>query len=103
MNAVLFQPFLNNSVVHTLKLYYIVIHLIFILMDTTLSIRIDKDLESLLNEAAKRTGRPKSELVREALRRQLSIESFQQIRKRILPFAESQGLLTDEDVWREIS
>ncbi|MTI87755.1 MAG: ribbon-helix-helix protein, CopG family [Balneolaceae bacterium] len=75
----------------------------FRVMDTTLSIRIDKDLESLLNQVAKRTGRPKSELVREALRRQLSIESFQQVRNRILPFAESQGLLTDEDVWREIS
>lgn len=72
-------------------------------MNTTLSIRIDKDLEKLLEEAAKRTGRPKSELVREALRRQLSIESFRQIRNRILPFAESQGLLTNEDIWREIS
>ncbi len=72
-------------------------------MDTTLSIRIDKDLESLLNQVEKRTGRPKSELVREALRRQLTIESFQQISNRILPFAEAQGLLTDEDVWREIS
>jgi len=70
---------------------------------STLSIRIDKDLSQLLEKAAKRTGRPKSELVRDALRRQLSIESFQQIRNRILPFAESQGLLTDEDVWREIS
>lgn len=72
-------------------------------MKTTLSIRIDEDLERLIEKAAKRTGRPKSELVREALRRHLSIESFQQIRNRILPFAESQGLLTDEDVWREIS
>jgi predicted transcriptional regulator len=72
-------------------------------MSKTLSIRIDKDLEKLLEQAAKRTGRPKSELVREALRRQLSLESFQQIRNRILPFAESQGLLTDEDVWQEIS
>lgn len=72
-------------------------------MKTTLSIRIDEDLERLIEKAAKRTGRPKSELVREALRRQLSIESFQQIRNRILPFAESQGLLTDEDVWRKFS
>lgn len=72
-------------------------------MKSTLSIRIDKDLGQLLEKAAKRTGRPKSELVRDALRRQLSIEYFQQIRNRILPFAESQGLLTDEDVWREIS
>jgi len=72
-------------------------------MSRTLSIRIDRDLDKLLEQAAKRTGRPKSELVREALRRQLSIESFHQIRNRILPFAESQGLLTDDDVWREIS
>lgn len=72
-------------------------------MNTTLSIRIDEDLEKLLEQASKQSGRPKSELVRDALRRQLSIEAFQQLRKRILPFAESQGLLTDEDVWREIS
>ena len=72
-------------------------------MSTTLSIRIDKDLEKLIDQAAKSSGRPKSELVREALRRQLSIESFQHIRNRILPFAESAGLLTDEDIWREIS
>lgn len=72
-------------------------------MDTTLSIRIDKDLEELLEQAAKRTGRPKSELVREALRRQLSIESFQQLRKKLLPYGEAQGWLTDEDVFREVS
>ncbi|MGF1583814.1 MAG: ribbon-helix-helix protein, CopG family [Bacteroidales bacterium] len=72
-------------------------------MKSTLSIRIDKDLDELLENAAKRTGRPKSELVRDALKRQLTIDLFQQIRNRILPFAESQGLLTDEDVWREIS
>ncbi len=72
-------------------------------MKSTLSIRIDKDLDELLEKASKRTGRPKSELVIDALRRQLTIDSFHQIRNRILPFAESQGLLKDEDVWREIS
>ncbi|HLF35999.1 MAG TPA: DUF6290 family protein [Cyclobacteriaceae bacterium] len=72
-------------------------------MSSTISIRLDKGLKKLLEQVAKKTGRPKSELVREALRRQLTIESYQQLRKRILPFAESQGLLSDEDVWREIS
>lgn len=72
-------------------------------MSTTISIRLDKGLRKLLDQVAKKTGRPKSDLVREALRRQLTIESYQQLRKRILPFAESQGLLTDEDIWREIS
>jgi predicted transcriptional regulator len=72
-------------------------------MSTIISIRLDDDLDKLLELTAKQTGRPKSELVREAIRRQLSIESFQQIRRRILPFAESQGLLTDDDIWHHIS
>ena len=72
-------------------------------METILSIRIDKDLEELLEQATRRTGRSKSELVREALRRQLSIESFQQLRKKLLPYGEAQGWLTDEDVFREVS
>lgn len=72
-------------------------------MSTTISIRIDADMDKLLESTAKRTGRPKSEFIREALRRQLAIDSFQQLRDKILPFAESQGLLTDEDIWQEIS
>jgi len=72
-------------------------------MDTTLTIRIDKELEQLLEESSKKTGRSKSEIVRQALKRQLSIESFQQLRKKLLPYGESEGWLTDEDVFREIS
>lgn len=72
-------------------------------MSTTISIRIDTELETMLDRVSKNSGRPKSEIVREALKRQLSIDAFQQIRTKILPFAESQGLLTDEDIWHEIS
>jgi len=72
-------------------------------MDTTLTIRIDKELERLLEQSAKQSGRSKSELVREALRRQLSVESFQQLRKKLLPYGEVQGWLTDEDVFSEVS
>jgi hypothetical protein len=39
----------------------------------------------------------------EALRRQLSLMHFGQLRERVLPFAEAQGLLTDEDVFRLVS
>lgn len=72
-------------------------------MDTTLTIRIDKELEQLLEESSKRSGQSKSELVRQALKRQLRIESFQQLRKELLPYGEDQGWLTDEDVFREVS
>lgn len=72
-------------------------------MDTTLTIRIDKELKDLLQQSSKRSGRSQSELVRQALKRQLSIESFQELRKKLLPYGEAQGWLTDEDVFSEVS
>jgi hypothetical protein len=42
-------------------------------------------------------------VAREALRRQLALESFEQLRQRVMPFAEARGYLTDEDVFRDIS
>ena len=72
-------------------------------MDTTLTIRIDKELDQLLEESSKKSGQSKSELVRQALKRQLAIESFQQLRKELLPYGEAKGWLTDEDVFKEIS
>lgn len=72
-------------------------------MDTTLTIRIDKELDQLLEESSKKSRLSKSELVRQALKRQLSIESFQELRKQLLPYGEAQGWLTDEHVFREVS
>lgn len=39
----------------------------------------------------------------DALRRQLALLRFERLRKRTLPFAESQGYLTDEDIFRDVS
>ena len=72
-------------------------------MDSKLTNRIDEELEKLLEDASIRSGQSKSELVRQALKRQLRIESFQQLRKELLPYSEKQGWLTDEDVFREVS
>ena len=69
----------------------------------TLTIRLDKNLETLLTRASRRSGKNRSEIAREALRRQLRLEQFEEIRKRALPFAEARGLLTDEDVFARIS
>lgn len=59
--------------------------------------------DALLSKASKRSGRNRSEIAREALRRQLRLEQFEEIRKRIMPFAEAQGFLTDEDVFSQVS
>ena len=72
-------------------------------MSGTLTIRLPPDLAKKLDEVSRRSGRTRSDVAREALRRQLALESFEQIRQRVMPFAEARGYLTDEDVFRDIS
>ncbi len=71
-------------------------------MKTTLTIRLDEETDNLLNQISKRAGRTRSEIVRDALRRQLAVLQFDQLRKEVLPFAEARGYLTDEDVFLDI-
>lgn len=72
-------------------------------MKGTLTIRLDRDLERHLDRLCKRTGQSRSDVVRDALRRELSLRRFEEIRRRVLPFAEARGYLTDEDVIRDVS
>ena len=72
-------------------------------MKGTLTIRLDKDLERMLDRLCKRTGQSRSDLVRQAVRREVSLQRFEDLRRRVLPFAEARGYLTDDDVFREIS
>lgn len=67
-----------------------------------LTIRLDRDLARQLARAAKRTGRSRSDLVRDAVRRQLALAQFQELRRQVLPLAEAAGYLTDEDVFRDL-
>lgn len=69
----------------------------------TITIRLSEKLERVLTRLAKRTGRAKSELVREALRKQLALERFRELRRQAMPYAEAAGYLTDEDVFRDVS
>lgn len=70
---------------------------------TTPTIRIDDKLDAEFREITARAGKGKSEFVREALRRQLAIARFEDLRQRLAPFAEARGWLTDEDVFDAIS
>lgn len=72
-------------------------------MKSTLTIRLDKDLERMLDRLCKRTGQSRSDIVRQAVRREVSLRRFEDVRRRTMPFAEARGFLTDEDVFREIS
>jgi predicted transcriptional regulator len=68
-----------------------------------LTVRLDDDLAPLLNEVCRRSGRTRSEVVREALRRYLAQLRFAQLRRRVMPFAAAHGYLTDEDVFNKVS
>jgi predicted transcriptional regulator len=70
---------------------------------TTLTIRLDPKLGEALDRAAKSSGRTKSQIAREALQRQMAIVRFRELRRKVLPFAEAQGLVTDEDVFRALT
>jgi predicted transcriptional regulator len=72
-------------------------------MRSVVTIRLDPDLDKLLDQLCKQTGQTRSALVRDALRRQLTLRRFERLRRRALPFAEARGYLTDEDVARDVS
>jgi len=70
---------------------------------STLTLRLDSETDALLAKLVEQTGRSRSELAREALRRQLALVQFEERRRRVLPYAEARGYLTDEDIFRDIS
>lgn len=72
-------------------------------MSDTLTIRLDRTLARQLAKISKRLRRSRGDLVRDALRRQLAVLEFQELRGRLVPYAEAAGYLTDEDVFRDVS
>lgn len=70
---------------------------------TTLTIRLPDALKTDLDEISREENRAVSDIVRESLRRYIAIERFRTVRRKILPFAEAQGLLTDDDVFKALS
>jgi predicted transcriptional regulator len=69
----------------------------------SVTIRLDADLERELDRLSRRLGRSRSDVVRDALRRQIALARFEEARRALLPLAEAQGILTDEDVFAAVS
>ncbi len=67
------------------------------------TVRLEPSLERELNRLSRELGRTRSEIVRDALRRQLAVLRFDKARRQLMPFAEARGYLTDEDVFRDVS
>ena len=69
----------------------------------TLTIRLDGALDKLLTKTSKYAGMSKSDVARAALRRQLRVAQFETLRRRMIPLAETRGILTDDDVFSMVS
>lgn len=71
-------------------------------MNRPITIRLPDDLRKILDQISKKERMPVSDLVRESIRRYAAVYRFRQLRKKVLPFAEAQGLLTDDDVFEKL-
>ena len=69
----------------------------------TLTIRLPDELRADLQRLSREQSKPISDIVRESIRRYVAVERIRVLRRKVLPFAEAQGILTDEDVFKAIS
>ena len=68
-----------------------------------LTVRLPNELRSELEDISQEQRKPVSDLVRESIRRYVVLEKFRALRKKVLPFAEAQGFVIDEDVFKAVS
>ena len=71
-------------------------------MDKIITFRVPEDLNNDLQKISEAEDKPVSNLVRESLRHYIQIYRFRKLREKVLPFAEAQGLLTDEDIFNKL-
>ena len=72
-------------------------------MKESITIRLPRKIQEELEMVVRAEGASKSEIIRDALARYLALKRFHQLRRQVLPFAEAQGLLTDEDIFNAVS
>ncbi len=72
-------------------------------MRTVLSISLPEELSKELNNFAKKTGRNKSDIIKESLSLFLWEMKLKEFQKRLSPRAKKLGIVTEEDVYNNIS
>ncbi len=70
---------------------------------STLTLRIPESLRKDLKRLSRSRKQPVSDLARDALRRYVSQQRLQELRRMTVPLAEAQGFLTDEDIFKVVS
>ena len=72
-------------------------------MRKVLTISVDEELMSKLDDFAGRHQISRSELIKRALRKYLYLQEFRRLRSELIPYAERKGYFSDEDIFRDFS
>ena len=72
-------------------------------MRESTSVSLPENLKEELDRFTQSEGVSRSDLVREALKEYLFVHKFRALRQKLTPYAEAQGIYTDEDVFNEVS
>ena len=71
-------------------------------MKTMLTVRLTPELGRQLEKVSKEEKIPVSDIVRESLSRYVSVLRFRELQKKAVKKARSQGIYTDEDVFKRL-
>lgn len=72
-------------------------------MRESISVSLPEEMKQALDSLSEAEGVTRSDVVREALHEYIYVRRLRKLRSRIMPYAEAQGVYTDEDVFREVS
>ncbi len=70
---------------------------------TKITFTIEDDLANRFAERLKTTGRDQDEFLSEMIKRSLTIDAVDEMRKKFVPRAKKLGINTDEDVFKIVS
>lgn len=70
---------------------------------SNVTFRLDPALLGTLDRVCQTTGRSRTNVVRDALRRQLPLDLLDGARRRLVPLAQARGVRTDQDVFALLS
>lgn len=72
-------------------------------MRTTFTVSLPDKISRELAALVRRSGKNRSQVVQEALRRQIALERFRSLREKLVPKGSKAGFHTDEDAFKAIS
>jgi metal-responsive CopG/Arc/MetJ family transcriptional regulator len=72
-------------------------------MRRRISISLPEQVKAALDQRSEAESVTRSDVVRDALHGYIFVRRLGKLRSRLMPFAQAQGVYTDEDVFRKVS